>query len=187
MYEEKIEIIDSYISKCDEILKNRDELSAHNLDKEFVGVFRNEIPYITQGLLAFSAGANSGVTYLDDISIVKQKLKNYKADWRSKADDKEYDLKMAEANSTNITNSNTLNNNLSITLSQVYDAVNKDKSLSEEDSQKLKELLGQVEMVKAEKDKGKIWNKIKPILTFIADKGADALIAAGPYLIQALK
>lgn len=184
MYEKKIEIIDSYIAKCDEILKSQDDKAAHILEQEFVGVYRDEISHITQGLLAFSVGEHGDNTYISDVSIVKQKLENYRADWLSKAEDKAYNLKIAEANamsinnSNNNDNSNNLNNNVSITLPQVYDAVKSDKELSTEDQEKLKDLLTQVEGAKADKDKGKIWSTVKQVLSFIADKGADALIAA---------
>lgn len=192
MYEEKLKLIKSYLTRCNDCLKKRNEQQSKELTNDFVSVFINEIPSCTQGLWAYQFGTKEGFSHVDDVNKIRQKLENYYADLKARADDKEYELKIAEAQSTNINNSNVNTNiqNVGISLSQVYESVDQtveDKTLSPEDAEQLKNLLMQVEGAKARKDKGRVWDKVKPVLAFLADKGADALIAAGPYLISALQ
>lgn len=185
MYEEKLNLIRSYIDRCDECIKGKDHYDADRLADDFVAVFRGEVKDAGYGI--HTNGPSDWNRDENSIKRIRQKLENYATSLKLQAEDKEYELKIAEANSTSITNSNSLNNNVNITLSQVYDAVNNSKSLSEEDLQKLKELLGQISIAEANKDKKTVKEKVAAVLRFIADKGVDALIAAGPYLIQALK
>lgn len=119
---------------------------------------------------------------------MRRKLENRLADLKKEADDKEYDLKIAEAKSTKISNSNKQSMSVNISLEQVCRAIEEEQKndrLSKEDAEKLQDLLGQVELAKAKK-KG-VWEKVKPAFAFLLDKGADALIAAGPYLLNVLK
>lgn len=192
MYEKKFEIIQSYLDRCDTCLDSQNEQQAKELTSEFVSVFNGEIAGCTQGLHAFHFGTGDGFSHIDDLKKVRQKLENYYADLKAKADDKEYDLKIAEAQAMSISNSNVNTNtqSIEISLSQVYDSVDNavdSNALTLEDAEQLKDLLKQVEGAKARKDKGKVWDRVKSVLTFLADKGADALIAAGPYLINALQ
>lgn len=190
MYERKLQLIDTYINKCDGIIQSQNDAEARQLEYDFIGVFRNEIPSITQSLRAYSMGEEGIRTYVSDISVIKQKLENYKANLIGKAEEKEYDLKIAEANAAHIENTNSQSINIGVTLSQTFDALDQTvtkNTLSADDAEKLKDLLKEVEGAKARKDKNKIWDKVKPVLLFIADKGVDALIAAGPYLVQAVR
>lgn len=184
MYEDKLQFIDSFIVRCDSCIKNQDTHEADNILNDFISTFTGEIKNLQFGL---ETSYDDWTKDKNSLELIKQKLINLKANLKAKAEDKEYELKIAEANSTNITNSNSLNNNVNITLSQVYDAVDNSKSLSEENLQKLKELLGQISVAEANKDKKTVKERVAAVLHFIADKGVDALIAAGPYLIQALK
>ncbi|MGN1381700.1 MAG: hypothetical protein ACI4W2_02660 [Eubacterium sp.] len=187
MYDEKIKLLDSYIDECTNCLQIGSEKKAQEIIDEFIAVFSGEIPAIIRGLKSREYGSD-GHPYLEDIEIVRRKLEKHKTDVKKAADDKEYDLKIAEAKSTKISNSNTQSMSVNISLEQVCRAIEeeqKDNRLSKEDVEKLQDLLGQVELAKAKK-KG-VWEKVKPAFAFLLDKGADALIAAGPYLLNALK
>ena len=192
MYEDKLMVIQSYLDRCNACLENKNQQQAKELTADFVSVFNSEIPGCTQGLHAYHFGTGDGFSHLDDLNKVKQKLENYYADLKAKADDKEYDLRIAEAQAMSIHNNNVYTNTqtVEINLSMAYESLDEavvKNVLSQEDAEQLKELLEQVEGAKARKDKGKVWAKVKPVLAFLADKGADALIAAGPYLISALQ
>lgn len=78
---------------------------------------------------------------------------------------------------------------VNITIEQTINDIDKIPvtTLSQEEKEKLKDELYILEGVKAIKDKKKFWEKAKPILSFLTDKGADALIAAAPYIITVLK
>jgi len=187
MYDEKIKLLDSYIDECTKCLQNGSEETAQKIIDEFIAVFSGEIPAIIQGLKSYEYGSD-GHPYLEDIETVRRKLENRLADLKKEADDKEYDLKIAEAKSTKISNSNKQSMSVNISLEQVCRAIEEEQKndrLSKEDAEKLQDLLGQVELAKAKK-KG-VWEKVKPAFAFLLDKGADALIAAGPYLLNVLK
>jgi len=78
---------------------------------------------------------------------------------------------------------------VTITIDQTIKAINKMPQgiMSDEEKEKLQEDLYTLEGIKATKDKNKFWNKAKPVLAFLADKGADAMIIAAPYIITALE
>lgn len=184
MYEDKLQFIDSFIDRCDACIKNQDTHEADKILNDFISIFNGEIKNLHFGLSTSYDNWNEDQNSLE---LIKQKLTNLKANLKAKAEEKEYDLKIAEANSTSITNSNSLSNNVNISLSQVYDSLNKSDSLTDEDKKELKSFLSQIAAADADKDKKTIKDKVATALRFIADKGVDALIAAGPYLIQALK
>lgn len=188
MYDEKMKLLHSYIDECNQCIKDENEEGAKRVIDEFVAVFSGEIHDPAQGLYAYEYGPSRDYSYLADIEIVKRKLENRLADLKKEADDKEYDLKIAEAKSTKISNSNKQSMSVNISLEQVCRAIEEEQKnnlLSKEDAEKLKDLLEQVEIAKIKK-KG-IWEKVKPVFSFLLDKGADVLIAVGPYLLTALK
>lgn len=78
---------------------------------------------------------------------------------------------------------------VNITIEQTINAIKEmpEATLSQEEKEKLQNDLYTLEGIKTTKDKKKFWEKAKPVLSFLTDKGADALIAAAPYIITVLK
>ena len=91
----------------------------------------------------------------------------------------------------NATSNSTVNASsiMNITIDQTINAISEMPvaTLSEEEKEKLQNDLYALEGIKTTKDKNKFWEKAKPVLSFLTDKGADALIAAAPYIITTLK
>lgn len=90
----------------------------------------------------------------------------------------------AEAKSTS-SSSSIMNINIEQTINAIKEMP--EATLSQEEKEKLQNDLYTLEDIKTTKDKKKFWEKAKPILSFLTDKGADALIAVAPYIITLLK
>lgn len=78
---------------------------------------------------------------------------------------------------------------VTISIEQTIGAIDEIPSdvLSEEEKERLQNDLYTLEGIKTTKNKKKFWDKAKPILSFLTEKGADALIAVAPYIITALQ
>lgn len=78
---------------------------------------------------------------------------------------------------------------VTISIEQTIKAITEISSevFSQEEKEKLQDDLYTMEGIKSTKNKSKFWEKAKPVLSFLTDKGADALIAVAPYIITALQ
>lgn len=79
--------------------------------------------------------------------------------------------------------------NINITIDQAIEAVQRlpQEVLSNEDKEKLEDEMRVLDSLKNSGKRGKFWDKAKTVLAFLADKGADAMIAAAPYIIKTLQ
>lgn len=79
--------------------------------------------------------------------------------------------------------------NINITIDQAIEAIHRlpQDVLSNEDKEKLEDEMRVLDSLKNSGKKGKIWDRAKTVLAFLADKGADAMIAAAPYIINTLQ
>lgn len=79
--------------------------------------------------------------------------------------------------------------NINITIDQTIEAINRlpQDVLSNEEKVKLEDEMRVLDSLKNSGKKGKLWDKAKTVLAFLADKGADAVIAAAPYIINTLQ
>lgn len=78
---------------------------------------------------------------------------------------------------------------VTISISNTIEAINQlpHDVINKEEKEKLKDDLYTLEGIKTTKNKSEFWEKAKPVLTFLADKGADAMLVAAPYIIKALQ
>ena len=197
---DKIEFIESYINRCDEVVVSKSTADAKILQSEIIGVFQSEITDIKNKLDNYSGlgffDKDHQVDFIGDIKLIKQKLINYAINIQRGQAKIEYELELARLKQPQIsayaeanpTQTATATSNVAITIEQAIkqlDEISED-SLSANDKDILKEYLFSLEGIKAAKDKKKFWSKAKEILIFIADKGADAAIATLPLIIAGL-
>jgi len=193
---DKISFIQVYIDKCDTITSSNDWCDAGKTEDEIIGVFSNEIKNITNRLTGYHYNGDSN--HIENIKILKQKLLNHAANIKEERSKREHELELARLKQPNISAhaeaSPTQNQNASVAVSvavsleqslKLIEDISENK-LSSSDKESLRELLYSLEGVKATKDKSKFWSKSKDILKFVADKGADAAIAALPLIISGL-
>jgi len=189
---DKLELIEEYLDKCDAVLYNKNPRHAELLEDEILGVFSAEIDNIRERLDLYNAVGS--VDYLKDISLLKQKLVNYKMNLLEEQKKRTYELELARLKQPSVTNvanahqTQTTVIDVKIDIEQTIKQVEEisTETLSFEDKEKLKEYLYSLEGIKASKNKNLFWEKTKDVLKFLADKGADAAIAMLPYIIQGL-
>lgn len=194
----KVELIESYINRCEEVIITKNTNKANILTKEIVAVFENEIEDIKNELNRYSGAALFGdaIDYISDLTLLKQKLINYKINVESENEKMKYDLELAklkqpqisanaEASSTQTTS---VSANIAITIGQTLEKIDsiKDESINATDKEKLKDYLYSLEGIKTTNNKNKFWEKSKEVLKFIVDKGADAAVALLPYIVSGL-
>lgn len=195
----KVELIESYINRCEKTITTNNTNEAKKLAKEIIVVFENEIDGIQNGLDRSSVAVFYGsreIDYIGDLILLKWKLVNYKINVESENEKMKYELELAklkqpqisanaEASSTQTTS---VTANIRITIGQTLEKIEniKDESINADDKEKLKDYLYSLEGIKVTNDKNKFWEKSKEVLKFIADKGADIAVASLPYILSGL-
>lgn len=198
----KIEFIDNYIKKCEDILTNGNKEQKAEIFNQIISTFSSEIENIKLGFFlesTFRGNDHSVSTSIDqDLLTLEKKIILLKLNLLEEEKMKEYELKLANINSVNIsynsplstvTNTNTNTNNVSVDIKIITEQIDQLPTdlLTDEEKNQLNDDLYSLEREKITEDKNKIWQKTKPILKFISEKGADVAIAAMPYIINSLK
>lgn len=170
----KIELIDEYINKAKECVKNENFLYAEQLNGEIINTFRNDIKYIWVGT------EDDKSHPLQMLSLLISKLRNLKGD---------LEIEENKQNSEKaLVLEQTLNTNISIQISfeQTISAIEAipNETLSQDEKEQLE---GKLSKINTEKDKSKLWEKAQSALKWIAEKGIEVGIAALPYIAEALK
>lgn len=194
----KIEFIESYIKRCDEIIESGNEREADKLQDEIIGTFESEIKDIRSLLDNYRGfwGENLPVDFIGDLKLLKQKLLNYVMNLKEEEKKMKYELELARLKQPQISNyaealqtqSTEITINTTININQSLEMIDKipEEKLSLEDKDNLKKQLTFLEGIKATQNKNEFWKYAKGVLKFIADKGADAAIAAMPYILACL-
>lgn len=193
---DKLEFIDSYIKQCDEIIAANDYNGAKSLSTDIVSTFKNEIDNIKDELDNYSLSgfySSHKTDFLGDLKLLKQKLENYYYTIRAENEKMQYELEMASLAQPILTASaeakQTVNNNISISLPSVIDAIDEvpKEELSEGEKKEIKDLLYSLEGIKSTKDRNMFWEKAKGLLKYLLDKGIDVGIAILPYILNGLQ
>lgn len=193
---DKLEFIDSYIKQCDEIIAANDYNGAKSLSTDIVSTFKNEIDNIKDELDNYSLSgfySSRKTDFLGDLKLLKQKLENYYYTIRAENEKMQYELEMARLAQPILTASaeakQTVNNNISISLPSVIDAIDgvPKEELSEGEKKEIKDLLYSLEGIKSTKDRNMFWEKAKGLLKYLLDKGIDVGIAILPYILNGLQ
>ena len=183
MYLEKVKIVEEYIEKAEKCIGEGNQYQAKSLCDQIVAVFGNEIDDIT-GQLYLKDPPDS----INDLTLLKAKLENYKVNITSgfykfvsqKGGDTYFNQ------TTSVTQNAVFNKNFENAIFQIDSLPDDILSQSEKET-----LQGKIAAVEASKKTGKtkaeIWKKIKPVLAFLADKGADVAIAVLPYIVATLQ
>lgn len=184
----KIEMLDYYIKKADEIIASNDINDARIFQNEIIAVYENEIKNIREMLDSYSWATsldNHKVDYIGDVKLLKAKLINYKNNLETGLYKEFLPYK---ANTLNVTqnSSQNMNNTVQITFEQTISAVEKlsDEILSQTDKEIL---LGKLTAISNTNDKSTRWEKIRDILKWIANRGIEVGIAALPYIVEVMK
>lgn len=185
----KLENLQKYINACEDNMSIA-EKEQEKFIEEVLSVFGNEIDGITNHLDMYAYHLEGEIyDYNGDIKKIKSILINYKDNLEMEIEKRKNELELARLKQGSINVSANANNansiNISLTLEQALENIRKisDDILCKEEKEEIEDkLCGISEAVK--RDKGKAKDKIVAVLKFVADKGADALVAILPYLGQ---
>lgn len=113
--------------------------------------------------------------------MMKAKLETYK-----------YQMNAVQLPKPEVSNSQIVNVtnsvNVNVTFEQVRKEVEEMTSLTNEQTQEVLDKISEIEEVVKSKDSKKSkWEKVKPVLTWLADKSCDVGIALLPLLLKTLK
>ena len=185
--EEKIKLLDSYISKLDKAVAEKDSESAKRLQTEVISVYDSEIDGLKNELDNYSIAifANTrNPDFIGDAQLLSAILTNYKVNLASGL----YKVFQNADGAVNVTQSvqQEILNNIAVTIEQaIYDInVLPDTVLTDDDKEIL---VGKIATLSSMKDKESKLDKAKEILKWIANKSVDVGIAALPYVVQAIK
>lgn len=186
----KIDTLQKYIDACDEV-KSHSKTEKDKLIDEIVNVYNNEIENIYDGLDMYQwTNDVNDIDYNSDIRKIKAKLINYKDNLELEEQKRKDAIEIARLKQGNINlsaNANNSNNiNINITLEQVIKNIEQipEEAMSNDDKDDLEDKLSVIDAAVKSGKKEKAKEKVVGVLKFLADKGADALIAVLPYLGQ---
>lgn len=188
----QIELINSYIERCDEVIERNDFYGARTLFLEILSVYETEIPNLLSGLYSEMGRArieweDSNRYWLQDMPALKAKLLNYalKLNTVNSSFSTQPRINIINNNTANATAQNTIDFETSIKVAQYN--ISQMESLSEHDTheaiQKLNELL---EIAKSKDSKKSKWSKIGAFFKWIAEKSVDLAVAFAPALMQVI-
>lgn len=136
----KIDTLNGYIEKCDQVLESKNLKSAEKLQDEIIGVYSDEIRNIRDQLDNYSlyvGDSRPKIDFLGDIEKLKAKLSNYK-------DNLELELsktaikKAGQTININQNNSNSATASSSISFEQTLKSISRlDESVLSEDDKEL--------------------------------------------------
>ena len=114
----------------------------------------------------------------DNLYMMKAKLETYK-----------YQMNAVQLPKPEVSNSQVVNVtnsvNVNVTFEQVRKEVEEMTSLTNKDTEEILEKISEIEEVVKSKDSKKSkWEKVKPVLTWLADKSCDVGIALLPLLLK---
>ena len=185
--EEKIKIIDKYISNLIEAINRKDCNYAKALQKKIIAVYLSEIDSLKSGLDNYRHTYIDGsreVDYIGDAEILKEKLQNHRLNIISGF----YELNQWTKGAVNVIQhvNQDINTTVVVNYEQTINNIQELSSseLSDEDKKVLYNLL---ESISTERDKEKRWEKISSTLKWIADKGIQIGIATLPYISKVLE
>lgn len=194
---DKVELVQEYIDKCEEVAKRGNQSEAKSLQNEIDAVFGHEMEGLHTGLDSYSIRHYGGGTvtgWIGDAELLRKKLINYQITLREQQSERERELELARLRAQSITVDNHSANTATataeasavtqITFEQMIEGLNQisDGILSKAEKGELEDKLAAVEANKNGKDKGKLAEKIGAVLKFIVDKGVEVGIAVLPYL-----
>lgn len=120
---------------------------------------------------------------LDNLSLMKAKLQGFFQGWNGVG---RYTTSLGNKNGAPDVNV-TVNNSITVTITfeQVRSQIEEMTSLTDEQTQEALEKVSEIEtVVKGDDNKKSKWEKIKPILVWLADKSFDVAMAMLPLLMQ---
>lgn len=184
----KNSLLNSYISRAEEIIEKVDIEAADEFLGETLAVFREEIPNIMD-YLDYPYLSKVNIDYLKDVKRVKAQLENYRANLKSGL--KPFNKGGATVSVNNLNNNSNNNSNeitVNMDIKDVKQQIEDNTYIGDSEKEELLNVLQEIkELQTSQENKSKKWDRAKRILAFILDKGADIAIMYIPQILKALQ
>lgn len=183
--ERKSRLVDEDIKKIDEAMKSSDEKIVKSTHIKIDGKYQTCIKDWMKGMNSFHPEHGFVYEYLDiddmkeNLEIMKPKLEAYKEGWNENIveDNAKSDLSVVFNNNNNIS--------ISVSFEEARKKIEDMPGLTDEETEEIQNEINKLEEISKENiSKKKKWEKIKPILTFVLDKGADVAITIMGIILQ---
>lgn len=175
------------IHKIDEALQSTDINEVLATHRYLDGKYQHCIA--DWGMSMWGYGESIGFAYdmlgmdslKDNLTMMKPKLEAFMYGWNTVKQPARYTPQIAPDVNVTVNNNVTVN----ITFEQVRAKIEDMTSLTDEQTKEALEKVSEIEsVVKGEGSKKSKWEKIKPILTWLADKSFDVAMTILPLLLQ---
>lgn len=182
--ESQRKIIDEDINRIDEALLSDDEEYVRKTHKTIDGKYQACIREWNKGMISFNLDYGFIYECLDmedmkqNLEVMRPKLVAYKEGWNTKKS-------KADGDKSNI--NVVVNNNVDVRLNfeDARQTIEKMPGLSFADTELIKSKITELEnILKEDTSKKSKWEKVKPIISFAIDKGADVAIVILSIIIQ---
>lgn len=181
---EFLEMIEADIKRIDESITSGTDVQRWELFREIDGKYQSCITDFYKGM--WESSHSSKILYfnqlkgkpnevLENLKMAKAKLEVFRYGANATS--------LRTSPSTNV--SVTTNVNVSVTFAQVRSQIEDMTALSREQTDEILEKINELEEISKEKSSRKTkWEKVKPIIAFTLDKGADVAIAILSLVMQ---
>lgn len=179
--------IQSDICKIDAVLQNEDPTEMESLHRDLDGKYQYVIADWDKSMLCYVKEYGFNYEWLGpedikaNLSTMRPKLEAFMFGWNAVGSAVHFSH--SSAPDVNVT----VNNNVTVNISfeQVREQIEDMTALSREQTDEIIERINELEEIAKEKSSRKTkWEKVKPIIAFALDKGADVAIAILSLVMQ---
>ncbi|WP_370761203.1 hypothetical protein ACOBMG_10125 (plasmid) [Limosilactobacillus mucosae] len=182
--EDAIKIIRQDIVAIGQAIDSDNEAKIKNVHIQMDGRYTTYIPNFGKSMYGYRSDDGFAYEYLDkksllhNLSIMKGRLEGYVDIFPIIKDSK-----LKQGINLSVTNTNEIGINVSF--KDVSQQIEKMPGLPEKETNEIKDRISELEKINNEKmSKKKKWEKIKPIISFVLDKGADVAVPILRLVIQ---
>ena len=173
------------IQKIDAALRNDDPAEMESLHRYLDGKYQYGIADWEKSMYGYVDGYGFKYEWLgadsikDNLSSMKPKLEAFMYGWNAKINS----YGSTRSSDVNVTVNNTVN--VSISFEETRQKIEDMTALSREQTDEILNKINELEEISKEKSSRKTkWEKVKPIIEFALDKGADVAIAILSLVMQ---
>ena len=172
--------------RIDEALFSNNEIALKSTHMDIDGKYGAYVPDWGKGMYAY--GVDFGFNYewlnkdslIHNLTLMKSKLEGYCLGF-----ERQTNRTYAPNNNVNVSVSNNNEINISISFEEVKKQIEDMTSLTDEQTKEALDKVSEIEsVVKEGGSKKSKWEKLKPILVWLADKSFDVGMALLPLLLQ---
>lgn len=179
-------VVQSDIAKIETALSSTDESELILLHKTLDGKYQTCISDWGKSMYGYFEKLGFNYEFLDNDSIkhnltmMKSKLESFMQGWNEIANSQQPYIRPSDVN---VTVNNTVN--VSISFQKMRRKIEDMTALNQAQTDEILEKIDELEKIEKENISRKIkWEKVKPIITFALDKGADVAIAILSLVVQ---